>query len=289
MDIKLSNRARQSVRSLALFGLSRTFDRLKLTELALNRPIVHFPYLHSVPQDEISGFRGLLAELSRTHTLISYSEAVSRVLHGPIDRPYAAFSFDDGFKSNLEAAKALEDFGTTGMFFIPTNAVGIPTVVQARNFFGFEAGCDEPLMSWSDLEWLKSRGHEVGNHTVNHVILSDVSREQAIEEIGSAASILRERLGVCEHFAWPNGRFSYFARSLVDVVNETGHLSCASAERGAHSAVHGPDYSSLCIRRDHVMSSWPLATNRYFLGRAASSSSSASNHFPSSDGTILSR
>lgn len=277
-DLRIQSR--RLARSMAVGGLSRMHGVRGLTDEALARPMIHFPYLHAVPQAEYSDFVSLLECITRTHTLISYTEAVNRVLHGPIDKPYAAISFDDGFKSNLSAARALEEFGTTGMFFVPTNAVGIPTVTQARSFFKFVDGCDEPIMDWSDLEHLRSRGHEVGNHTVSHSTLSKISLNEATEEIGIAASVLRERLGVCDHFAWPNGRFIHFKGDLIEAVFNTGHKSCASAERGAHSAVHQGTASSLCLRRDHVMTSWSLEHNRYFIGRAAAGSSIESNRFP---------
>lgn len=274
---------RTRVRAAALFGLSRAFDYADRTEQALAKPMVHFPYFHAVPLSEMVNFRAFLSELSKTHNLISYSDAIDRVVKGSIDRPYAAISFDDGFKSNLEAAYALEDYGTTGTFFVPTNAIGLSTVTQARDFFKFSEGCDEPVMDWSDLEELKNRGHEIGNHTLTHRTLSGLSHAEAADEISQAAEVMRSRLGSCDHFAWPNGRFHHFKKDLIQTVYASGHVSCASAERGAHSVVHSGSPESLCIRRDHVMSSWPLDTNRYFLARSAERSSELSNLYPVDD------
>lgn len=272
--------ARKMARDTAATLLARANTATGSTERALALPMVHFPYLHAVPMGELDGFRKLVADLSETHKLISYSEAVDKVLNGPIDKPYATISFDDGFKSNLNAARILEEFGTTGMFFVPTNAIGIPSAVQARGFFKFDEGCDEPLMTWEDLQSLRDRGHEVGNHTVNHVTLSRVTHDRAVDEINSAAQILRSRLGSCEHFAWPNGRFFHFDEKLINEVFSAGHRSCASAERGAHSHVHAGSPEQLCIRRDHVMTAWTDEVNKFFLGRAAAHSSVASNGYP---------
>ncbi|WP_159078011.1 MULTISPECIES: polysaccharide deacetylase family protein [unclassified Dietzia] len=274
------SRTRKLARDAAVSALARANSMRGYTDKALTLPVIHFPYLHATPLGEAGKFRDLLQAISKTHHLISYSEAVTKVLEGPIDKPYASFSFDDGFKSNLLAARILEEFGTTGMFFVPTNAVGIPSVVQAREFFKFDDGCDEPVMTWEDLESLRSRGHEVGNHTMNHVTLSRISRNQAVEEIHSAAAALRAKLGSCEHFAWPNGRFFHFEQSLIDEVFLAGHTSCASAERGAHSVVHSGSSDELCIRRDHIRTSWPLEVNKYFLGKAAAAASKKSNTYP---------
>lgn len=272
--------ARSFARRRALDWLSKSGTKRGQIEAARTLPVVHFPYLHSVPKFEADFFRALLKELSKTHEFISYSDAVSRLKNGPIDKPYAAFSFDDGFQSNVEAAHILEEFGTTGMFFVPTNAVGIPTVLRARSMFGFDDGCDEPIMSWADLESLKSRGHEIGNHTISHSTISNISLDQARNEIFGAAEVLRSRLGESKHFAWPNGRFHHFTPSAINLVFASDHISCASAERGAHTSIHAGTPQQLCIRREHVMTAWPVAHNLYFMANSALRATESDNHWP---------
>ena len=171
------------------------------------RPRVALPYLHAVPPNEEDSFRRLVASLARDHHFIGYSEAMRRVREGDIDRPYISFSFDDGFASNVRSARILEEFGATGMFFVPTGFVGTKTVTEARAYYGFSYGCDEPAMTWDDLETLKAGGHEIGNHTHGHRILSSLGVQEQHDEIGTAAEILRSRLGASDHFAWPYGRF----------------------------------------------------------------------------------
>jgi peptidoglycan/xylan/chitin deacetylase (PgdA/CDA1 family) len=236
---------------------------------ALRTPRVHFPYLHAVPPDEEPTFRRLLTELRETHTFVTYSEAVGRVLSGAIDRPYAALSFDDGFASNLRTAGLLADLDIPACFFVTTGFIGTRTLAEAHSFFGYSQGIDEPAMTWADLERLKEHGHEVGNHTVRHRRVSDLSTDRMAEEIGTAAEALRSRLGGVDHFAWPFGRWFHFTPDAVRVVFETGHRTCASAERGAHPAVAVQDPLALCVRRDHVMTSWPLRHTRYLLAASA--------------------
>jgi hypothetical protein len=229
---------------------------------------VHLPYLHAVPESEEPAFRRLVAVLARDHELISYSEAARRITRGPIDRPAIAFSFDDGFASNVRIARILEEFGTTGMFFVPPGFVGTSTVADARRFYGFSVGVDEPAMTWDDLEKLKANGHEVGNHTWGHRVLSQISAAEVQDEIGRGAEELRRRLGSCDHFAWPRGRFFHFSEDAAAHVFATGHATCASAERGAHFTVHTGTRELLCLRRDHLMTNWPLRHCRFFLGRS---------------------
>lgn len=251
-------------------------DSLSGAELAvgkierdLGRPRVHFLYFHAVPPPSLSGFRSLVRTLSRNADFASHSDAVNALLTGQkLHKPVVSFSFDDGFVSNVAAAHVLEHYGAVGMFFVPTAFIGTPDVGSARAFFGMTAGVDEPAMTWGQIEGLRARGHEIGNHTVNHRVLSDLSDDEAAEEVGAARDELVQRLGTCEHFAWPRGLFHHTTEKVSRHAFALGHASIASAVRGSHRPGRRP-VSHLCLRRDHVMSEWPLRHNLHFVARAA--------------------
>lgn len=257
-------------RSSALDILSTTHRVRGKTGEGFAAPHVQFPYLHDLPAEDEDNFRRIVGRLAETYEFISYSDAISRIVSGDIDRPYAAFSFDDGFLSNLRVASILEEFGARGMFFVPTDFVGTRTIAESREFFGFSEGVNEGAMTWRDLENLKSRGHEIGNHTSGHKVLSWVSPEQAIDQIRSGAEAIRAELGDCEHFAWPRGRYFHMTKAAVDAVFDSGHTSCASAERGAHGTSQTTDHSEVCVHRNHVIPSWPQRHIDYFMAAAAS-------------------
>lgn len=274
-------RGRQVARHAALDILSTArLARGRATE-ELARPRVHFAYLHTVPRVEEAGFRRLLQQLSQTHDFVTHSEGVRLLSTGPLTKPVISFSFDDGFASNYRTASILEEFGIAGIFFVPTTFIGTATLTEARALFGYSEGIDEPAMTWEQLEMLRDRGHEIGNHTQTHPAISSLSATQAEDQIYGAAEMLRERLGECRHFAWPFGRWFHFTASAANAVFASGHETCASAERGAHSALsHGPP-GLLCLRRDHLMASWPLRHSTYFLARSSSMAGPESNLFPS--------
>lgn len=235
----------------------------------LKTPRVQFLYMHYLFDDQRQTFRQLLNALAREHQFISYTEAVRRVQEGRIDRPYIAFSFDDGLKNCLHAARLLDEYGAKACFFV------CPQAVEAAHYPAKKTFASEQLnmppvdfMSWGDLEQLKRQGHEVGAHTMRHPCLSELSRKETREEICRSGRILRDRLGTTCHFAWPYGRFSHFSDVAARTVFEEGFLSCASAERGCH--VHGNiSRRDLCIRRDHIVASWPVSHVLAFLVRNA--------------------
>ena len=267
--IRLGRRLRQGARHVTISGLAGAQYATGRSTKLLQRPRVHNMYLHAVPASEEGSFRSFLDWLKGTgHAFLSYSEGVSMVRSGAIDQPYVTFSFDDGFASNLRAARILREYDTTGCFFVVSGFIGRTDLADARAFLG--RGIAEPAMSWADLESLKNEGHEIGNHTRRHRRLSSLARDELEDEIGGSATLLRSRLGCVEHFAWPFGRFFHFNAEARDLVFATGHTTCASAERGAHPAgLPFEDLSKLCLRREHIMSEWPLRHSRYFWTRSA--------------------
>lgn len=273
--------ARAGARRTALDALSLWRTANGKDKSAFIRPRIYFPYLHEVPEHEEPQFRNFLKLLSVDHTFISYGDAIHRVINGPIDKPYVAFSFDDGFASNVRASQILEEFGATACFFVPPAFIDsrLPTV-EAMRQFGFADGTREPAMTWTDLEEILSRGHEVGNHTMNHKTLSLVSEQEAVDEISNGAERIRQVLGECRHFAWPRGQFKHFTEAAARTVFETGHESCASAVRGSHDMPLEGSGRSLCVRRDHIMTAWPLRHDRYFVGRASENGAGASSFWP---------
>lgn len=262
----LRTRARSAARHVALDGLS-AWTRLRPPE-SPPAPLVQFVYLHAVPPRDLDSFARLVARLATTHEIVSYGEGVRRVDAGGASAAAIAFSFDDGFASNVAAAEILEQQGATACFFVPVGFVGCPDVAAARAFFGMRDGVDEAAMTWRDLEGLVERGHEVGNHTVTHRVLSSLPDDEVSEEIGRAREVLSSRLGQGEHFAWPRGRFQHFTPAAARATFASGHVSCASAERGAHLSGHGGG-ASLCVRRDHLVARWPLRHQLHFVRASA--------------------
>lgn len=231
----------------------------------LKTPRVQFFYLHYLFDDQIQAFRRLLEALSYDHRFISYTEAVERVQQGDIDRPYVTFSFDDGLKNCLRAARVLSEYGAEACFFVCPQAVEAECYSEKKEFASRRLNMPPvDFMSWSDLEQLKRQGHEIGAHTMTHPCISDLSHREAEEEINRSARILRDRLGEVTHFAWPYGRFSHFSATAAQTVFDADFCSCASAERGCH--IQGNvSRRKLCIRRDHMVASWPVSHVRAFL------------------------
>lgn len=272
--------ARTIARGAALHGMS-AFYRMtgRMGSLARNR--VQFIYLHHLFPEEETGFRGLIRTLGRDHSLISFSEAVSRVKTGAIDKPYVCFSFDDGLRQCRRAGEILGEFGVSGCFFVCPSFVGETDPRKLKeiceNRFAMPA---MELLSWGDIEAMLKDGHEIGSHTMNHPVLSRVSAAQAQDEIVASRDVLLRRLGGVKHFAWPEGRFFHFTPEAARFVYDAGYDSCVSAERGCH--VSSPSITDFCVRRDYLSAHWPLSHSFYFLAKNSLTAADGNHGWPES-------
>ncbi|MCA9189258.1 MAG: polysaccharide deacetylase family protein [Pirellulaceae bacterium] len=237
-------------------------------------PRLQILLLHDVRREEESGFSELLRHLQRHYEFVGYSEALRRVHDDRIDRPLMAFSFDDGIKSCARAAEIMERFGAVGCFFVCTSMLNHPSAAVRAEF------CRQQLwtptvefLNWDQLESLRARGHEIGNHTSGHLRLSMLGEQQMIDEIGEAHWQLRSRLGHCDHFAWPYGQDRDFTPAAGRFVEQLGYRSCASGVRGAVTAVAAGQTvegsGMIYLRRESVEAGWPLRHIDHFLVRSA--------------------
>lgn len=283
MSVPISRRLAQSgtraaARAAALDVLSFAAKQAGLTDAGLQRPRVHFLFLHRIRPGEEDSFRQLLLEIQRDHRVVTYSEAVARVIDGRIDGRYACFSFDDGFSSCLRAASLLKAEGLAACFFVCPGLVGMSREDLARYIPGIDR-VERGGMTWKDLERLLADGHEIGSHTVSHPVLAKSSSEEVARQIFASRDELVDRFGIVRHFAWPRGRFHHFTASARQLVEDAGYVSCASGERGSHPAPAGA-VAYPCFRRDLIDLAWPLEHILYFIGRSGRKSDSSTNEWP---------
>lgn len=248
--------------------------------LSLRGARIQFLYFHHVFQDELPGLRNLLDRLACNYSFISYTEAVTRLVSGCIDRAYVAFSSDDGFKCNLDALELFKEYGVKTCFFLNPDTIGLTDPEQIRSF------CKDRLrmppvefMSWEDVEVLLKAGHEIGSHSMGHLDMANVDNQVLEESIGKSREILMTKCGEIHHFAYPYGQFRNFSKYAFDQVFRYGYRSCASAERGCHVAAGELDFRDVLIRRDHVKFAWNPSHILYFMLRNARNKSSE-NNFP---------
>lgn len=155
-------------------------------------------------------------------------------------------TFDDGFKSNrIVAEEILEPLGIKGIFFVPTEFIGLQDAQKrnefiARQIYGGHANNSEIFsdmepLTWEDLKYLLAQGHVVGSHGRNHRRLSSIHSQQDLhDEIVESGNILEEKLGIpITCFAYPFGDIDSISKQAFHVM-KARYPYCFSGVRGAN-------------------------------------------------------
>lgn len=113
--------------------------------------------------------------------------------------PTVLFTFDDGYRDNLDfALPILDSFGVKAMFFPIVNKI---TELQSSSHKP-----EENFMTWTEISDLLRAGHVIGAHTMTHPMLNTLSVKDANYEIKTSIQGISNRLNLnLVHFAYPYG------------------------------------------------------------------------------------
>jgi len=126
-------------------------------------------------------------------------------------------SWDDTTRMDLKLCELLENYGIKATFYAVSHWIG-------------------EKISADELRHI-SEAHEVGAHTLSHVMLTRVGEEVAREEILGSKTSLERILGKrITSFAYPHG---CYRREHVKIVEEAGFL-CARTTRVYFTEVEKP-------------------------------------------------
>jgi peptidoglycan/xylan/chitin deacetylase (PgdA/CDA1 family) len=180
-------------------------------------------------------------------------------------KPGLLFCYDDGNYTNFSvAAPTLEEFGFSGLFFLPVGFLDCPAAEQVRwarahdIFADPETGAapDGRLaMSWEEARSLLAR-HEIGAHTRTHCRMwPTVSAEQIQDEIVTAKHDLESRLGQSvDSFCYVGGEVGAHSRIAAAMIREARFKFAFSTG----SAPVTSDSKPLSLQRTQLEADFPL-------------------------------
>jgi peptidoglycan/xylan/chitin deacetylase (PgdA/CDA1 family) len=148
-------------------------------------------------------------------------------------------TFDDGYTNVLRhGLEPLAQSGFIAIQFLVADLLG------QYNQWDVPLGeAAEPMMDVAQVrDWLTA-GHDIGSHTLTHPHLTQLSREQAREEITASRKKLEDLFErPIEHFCYPYGDWN---ESVRDLVRAAGYKTACTTISG----INGPANSPFSLKR----------------------------------------
>ncbi|MGI6540811.1 MAG: polysaccharide deacetylase family protein [Bacillota bacterium] len=154
---------------------------------------------HAVTQRPLSPF-----DVS-TSTFTAHLDAICTAVTSKPSDVSIILTFDDGLISHYETVlPELATRGMSGLFFLSPGLIGTP---------GF--------MEWEHVASLLEMGMTIGSHSISHVNLALLDRDEALREMLESRIMLEDRLGIeIADLALPGG---FAPRDVEQLATLTGY------------------------------------------------------------------
>jgi peptidoglycan/xylan/chitin deacetylase (PgdA/CDA1 family) len=135
-------------------------------------------------------------------------------------------TFDDGFSCVLDyAVPILQRHGFPATMFAVSDRLG-----SSNDWMTGRGFPERTILSADGLRALENAGFTIGSHTQTHARLTDISADEAKEEIRSSKCRLEDAQGKSvDYFAYPFGRLNEMVR---DLVAGAGYRAACSTRAG---------------------------------------------------------
>lgn len=200
-------------------------------------------------------FRKQLQELRRADFSTPEYDGV---VDSPANSSRIILTFDDGFENVLRyGLEPLRENGFRAIQFLVADKLG-----KTNDWETCEGEAEEPLMNFSQInEWIAA-GNEIGSHTLTHPKLTQISRDQAREEIVASKKRLEDAFGFpIRHFCYPYGDFN---NSIEEIVKEAGYATACTTNPGMNGASTEP-YRLKRLMARHATRKWSQIRQRWAL------------------------
>lgn len=229
--------------------------------------IMNGHYLSRAVNDDPELFDSLLTKLSKYVRFINIQNAVDIVRSGEassVDETLMAFTFDDGFDDCwFSLAPALEKFNTNACFFVNPGFVDGDGDYQ-RNFVDqIVLTKQKKPMNWEQLSSLVDRGFVIGNHTLDHLRLSDISLIDVEHQVIEGKKRIEQSLNIdCQYFAWPFGQYVDVNQKVIDLL-----LTHHSEVFSGCDFMRYMSFDGNVFNRRHFEADWSVNEVKYFLSK----------------------
>ena len=135
------------------------------------------------------------------------------------------FTFDDAYTSTMVHAPAIfEEHGVRATFYAVPGRVGGTS--------DWDGELARPLADWELLREVQSRGHEIGNHSFNHLHMGELPENQQLSEVQAAHDRMKAEQLNPRSFCYPYG--SHSAATIQQLKTAGYGVGLALGKRIAH-------------------------------------------------------
>lgn len=141
--------------------------------------------------------------------------------HGKV----VGLTFDDGYQNNVQhALPILRRHGFTATCY------GVSSMIGGTNSWDRGKVAEKPLMTQQDWCVWRDAGMDIGSHTRTHAKLTELTPEQALDQIAGSKLDLENALD-CEvrHFCYPYG---WYSPAHAAMARQAGYASATTTHRG---------------------------------------------------------
>jgi len=196
--------------SVFLIILGRLFSRYRIPVLLYHSVDDSGSVISISPQE----FKAQMRYLRRSgYETISLNEYLNYVVgFGKPAGKRVVITFDDGFKNNYsEAFPVLKEYGFTATIFISTDLAG-----QKSSWERDESIPELSMLTWDEVKEMSDYGIKFESHTCSHCYLSQLSENEARDELLRSKSTIEEKTGrQVEFFCHPYGDWSEQTKRLA--------------------------------------------------------------------------
>lgn len=212
---------------VSIFGFSKFYQK----RMKAKGPLVRVLCFHDVLDEE--WFEQLLCLLHKKYNVITPRQFHSQDFDP--DKVNILLTFDDGYQSWLDVViPVLDSYKTKGLFFVTSGLLdaaerGEEDVAKFMQVRLRLQNIRRPL-SWDGAKRIIRKGHSVGGHTENHIVLSELNKKQVTTEVSENKIRLEGELGLLlQDFAYPFGTPIHYNRSVASIARDCGYTHLYSA------------------------------------------------------------